>query len=527
MHFSTFPPKTGEWQALFSPKTLERGRILMGRDAVELLERNPTLLLGRVQGSEHQPYQVLLRSSGTYTCSCPSDVQPCKHVAALLFYAESHFEAGATTSENWLENLDPIQAKILLLELAQDPLVRGKLVQKAHTVHPGAWDALSAFLGVLERGDNIEYESELAEAAFEQLENLPSAEKRIQSAILIDLLENFEMEDEGYDPYDDNGAGYWEDLAGEWRSRAEGILGSALLEAGDVDGALEFLLPRVPGEPDLWPRALDVALKHPQGRQKLEAMLDSPQWDRGYRKGQNITLRRDLIRHFDGPTAYERELRAHLDTSSDYLELFNFLLEEGRKTEALDLASAGVRTFGSKGNQYSDNTVWMHVMPGDAVGQMLDTLRIERRSFEWERVAFRRTPSLELYHSFKNYPEFELAREELLRDPMLDGVLLELLLDDRDLPALERFIQKHPAPKFALKVKAHFPEACKVIFKQATLELIQQGNRTAYAQGARWAGEYLALEPGEVGQNWLRDLLEHNKRRSALLDEFKALRKLL
>ena len=161
------------------------------------------------------------------------------------------------------------------------------------------------------------------------------------------------------------------------------------------------------------------------------------------------------------------------------------------------------------------------------MGQMLDTLRIERRSFEWERVAFRRTPSLELYHSFKNYPEFELAREELLRDPMLDGVLLELLLDDRDLPALERFIQKHPTPKFALKVKAHFPEAWKVIFKRATLELVQQGNRTAYAQGARWAGEYLALEPGEVGQNWLRDLLEHNKRRSALLDEFKALRKLL
>jgi uncharacterized Zn finger protein len=53
---------------------------------VDFLERSPSHLSARVQGSEIRPYDVQVSADGDYDCSYPSDIQPCKHVAAVLLY---------------------------------------------------------------------------------------------------------------------------------------------------------------------------------------------------------------------------------------------------------------------------------------------------------------------------------------------------------------------------------------------------------------------------------------------------------
>jgi hypothetical protein len=82
-------------------------------------------------------------------------------------------------------------------------------------------------------------------------------------------------------------------------------------------------------------------------------------------------------------------------------------------------------------------------------------------------------------------------------------------------------LKKEPAPELALKVKHILPELSLEIFKQASIKEFNRGSREHYAQGASWAKEYKALENDTIFKAWLKDLLELNKRRPALLDEVK------
>jgi uncharacterized Zn finger protein len=83
------------------PGRLRRGRAYARQGAVVGLDVRPGLLVGRVQGSEHDPYEVLVRVPVVApearptrlvpsrrdlkaTCSCPDDDSPCKHAVAVL-----------------------------------------------------------------------------------------------------------------------------------------------------------------------------------------------------------------------------------------------------------------------------------------------------------------------------------------------------------------------------------------------------------------------------------------------------------
>ena len=134
MEFDDFPPgKKSDFESYFSAKTLGKAREIVNDEMLKLLERSGTHLSARVQGSEPRPYQVMIRTDGSYECSCPSEIQPCKHVAATLLYAMRAPAEETLDLTAFLQGLDAVQAKSLLLDLAEHGEVRALLqIGRAH-----------------------------------------------------------------------------------------------------------------------------------------------------------------------------------------------------------------------------------------------------------------------------------------------------------------------------------------------------------------------------------------------------------
>jgi uncharacterized Zn finger protein len=63
-------PTTADLETHFGSKTLSRTKDILAEDLAQLLERSPSHLTAKVQGSELQPYTVLINSDGDYNCSC-------------------------------------------------------------------------------------------------------------------------------------------------------------------------------------------------------------------------------------------------------------------------------------------------------------------------------------------------------------------------------------------------------------------------------------------------------------------------
>jgi uncharacterized Zn finger protein len=119
MEFPTFPPtKSRDFETFFNHKTLGRAHEIVADDMVQLLEYSNTHLTAYVQGTEPRAYTVMIRADGTATCTCPSDIQPCKHVAAVLLYVIAHPNEDSLDLTTHLQALTPIEAKSWLLELA-------------------------------------------------------------------------------------------------------------------------------------------------------------------------------------------------------------------------------------------------------------------------------------------------------------------------------------------------------------------------------------------------------------------------
>jgi len=93
-----------EIQKAFSAPVWSRGRQYWLSDAVQSVHSLPEggQWSARVQGSEHEPYLVLLRSIGEDDweshCSCPAP-SPCKHVAALWMHLHSESESESKSSD--------------------------------------------------------------------------------------------------------------------------------------------------------------------------------------------------------------------------------------------------------------------------------------------------------------------------------------------------------------------------------------------------------------------------------------------
>ena len=81
-----------DWEYLFKPHILERGRQYARQGAVANIVIKEDQIEAIVAGSEN--YKVILREEGKFTgdayCSCPyaAEGHLCKHMAAVLYVAE-------------------------------------------------------------------------------------------------------------------------------------------------------------------------------------------------------------------------------------------------------------------------------------------------------------------------------------------------------------------------------------------------------------------------------------------------------
>lgn len=530
MRFSTFPPDASQVKSLFSGKTLAKARDIIEDDLVELLEHSPTHLTAKVQGSEIEPYTTVIDSSGEYSCTCPSEIQPCKHVAAVLLYASENEAETDLDLNHYLESLNEAQAKALLLELSRQSdirpvLLKRVLLQTAKSDTPAVRKGvIKALKKILNDGKNIEHEGELGEAAFQELATLEASERSKEAWQIYELLEHYEPNDY-YDPYDESGDAYWEDRQSDWMGLAILHWGTAEAELGRAEGALEVILDLLEENHGMWEAALEVVKHTEEGVDALETWLSQQDPETSYFLEE---LQHDFMKRFANPKAYEKHLRERLERPENFWELVQFLLSQNREEEAMDMARKCVRYFIKAELKERDDfdPYWsVYRDDEDPLMLMLALLKIQEPSFEWEEAQFIFRPDLGHYRFLKKQKEFTKVRDKLLNTPMDSGLKIDLLLEDNDLERLEQFLKKRPTPQHALKLKQVFPKLCRDIFKKASLEAIGRGSRDAYKEGASWAEEYMTLEESEKFKTWLAELLETHKRRPALQDEFKNLKR--
>jgi SWIM zinc finger len=522
MEFDSFPPgKKSDFESYFSSKTLGKAREIVGDEMLKLLERSGTHLSARVQGSEPRPYQVMIRADGSYECSCPSEVQPCKHVAATLLYAMQAPDEETLDLTTFLQGLDAVQAKTLLLDLAEHGEVRALLLQRRIKTAQVAKGAIKALCKILERGKNIELEGELGEQAFAELEHLNAQERSVRATELYDLLDDYELDYSDYDDYNEDGDAYWEDRQSEWMGRAMQSWASAELELGRGEAAFKTLLSRLEHSSEMWEAVLQLAkglqeAGNTQAKDQLARWLDKHSDNERFHALKRYT--REFLQTLRSPEDYETYLRDNLETAADHLELFNHLQGQQRSADALDVAQDAVRTL--LANRKSNPWINLH----GELEQLITVLRRDRPGFEWERAAFALRPSVAQYKALKKHAEFAAVRKDILKTDMTDSLLFDLLLEDDDHATLEKLLKHQPRPELALKVSHLFAKPCAEIFRKAALEEVKQNSGEHYKQGARWADEYRKLENAAKFKVWLSDLLAVHVRRPALQDEFKKLK---
>ena len=522
MEFRIFPPtQKSDFESYFSSKTLGRAREIVGDEMLKLLERSGTHLTAKVQGSEPRPYQVMIRANGSYDCSCPSDIQPCKHVAATLLYAMKPQEEETVDLTAFLQSLDVVQAKTLLLDLAENSEVRALLLQRQIKTARVAKGAIKALCKALKRSDNIEFEGELGEQAFLELEHLQAQERSVQALELHTLLKEYEPDYGSYDPEDESGEAYWEDRRSEWMGIVMQSWASAEIELGRGDAAFKTLLSRLERNSELWETVLQIAtdlqaVGDSSAKDQLAQWLDNHSDSNDFYRLERYT--REFLQALRSPEDYETYLRDNLKTATDYVELFNHLHTQNRGVDALDLAQDAVRTLLEK----RESRPWVSAF--GELEQLITALRTSRPSFEWECAAFVWRPSLVQYKALKKHAEFAAVRKDILKTGMIDSLRFDLLLEDDDHAMLEKLLKQQPRPEHALKVAHLFEKTCADIFKKAALEEVNQGSREHYKLGARWGEEYRKLESAKKFKVWLSDLLAVNVRRPALQDEFKKLK---
>jgi hypothetical protein len=530
MHFSTFPPSASDVQALFSSKTLSKARDILEDDLVDLLESSSSHLTAKVQGSEMEPYTTIISRDGDYSCTCPSEIQPCKHVAAVLLYARENEAETDLDLNSYLESLNEIQAKALLLELANQSdiravLLKRVLLQSAKAATPAVRKGvIKALKKILDDGKNIEHEGELGEAAFRELATLDASERSKEAWQIYDLLEGYEP-NEYYDAYDESGDAYWEDRQSEWMALAMLHWGTAEAELGRAEDALEVILDLLENNHDMWQAALEVAQHTEDGVDALETWLGQQDPEKTYFLDK---LRHDFMKRFANPKALEKHLRERLERPEHYWELVQFLLGQNREKEAMDTARTGVRRFVKAELKERDDfsPYWrVYREDEDPLMLMLALLKVQEPGFEWEEAQFVFRPDLGHYRFLKKQSEFAKARDRFLKTPMESLLKIDLLLEDDDRDALETLLKKRPTPEHALKLKHLFPGLCRDIFKKTSLEMLERGSREYYKEGANWAEEYMTLEEPDKFKLWLAELLETHKRRPALQDEFKHLKR--
>jgi SWIM zinc finger len=396
MRISPFPPQNiSDFDDHFSQKTLARAQELVREETVEILECSGSNITARVQGSEFHPYDVLINFGGHYHCTCPSEVQPCKHVAAVLIQATKSDSNGFDLNAH-LQNLELAQAKTLLIDLASLPEVRPVLLKrvlvKTSSIPKGAIKALKT---ILKRSQNIEHEGDIGEAAFAELSTLPAFERSDEAWQIYELVRGYEINYAYYDPEDESGDAYWEDRQSDWEGRALQHWGTAEAELDRGEAALRTIIQKIDINSAMWNPAIEIAKRVPTGAEMLEEWLERVD-------GRSVryldTFKREFVKTFKTADEYEQHLRDHLESPNNYVELMYFLQQQNRQKDALEIAAAGVRDEISRLKRgrgditvYQRGEHWSGTQTASVneMRVMLALLQEHQPSFEWESAFFR------------------------------------------------------------------------------------------------------------------------------------------
>ena len=121
-----------EWQDVFQKRILERGEDYADNGCVDILQNTHERISAIVHGSSDYKVEIILNNGipEEMHCSCPyaEDGSHCKHMAAVLYEAESFSKGSESSHESnvttLLENASPDQLISFLKELAMnDPAV--------------------------------------------------------------------------------------------------------------------------------------------------------------------------------------------------------------------------------------------------------------------------------------------------------------------------------------------------------------------------------------------------------------------
>ncbi len=121
-----------EWQDVFQKRILERGEDYADNGSVDILQNTHERISAIVHGSSDYKVEIILNNGipEEMHCSCPyaEDGSHCKHMAAVLYEAESFSKGSESSHESnvttLLENASPDQLISFLKELAMnDPAV--------------------------------------------------------------------------------------------------------------------------------------------------------------------------------------------------------------------------------------------------------------------------------------------------------------------------------------------------------------------------------------------------------------------
>ncbi|GEM46545.1 SWIM zinc finger family protein [Deinococcus cellulosilyticus] len=511
--FSTFPPRYSDFCQAFSDKTLQKARAILHKGDLELIELSRHTIMGNVMGSEGKYYTMSVESNGRFSCTCPAEVQPCKHVAALLLVVEGYDDGDQEPElslEDHVANLDLSTAQELLLELAEIPKVRRLLMKYFRHAEPVVkrYTALDRLQEAVRAEQNIELLGSLGEEAFAELSALPPEKRAGWAWDMVLRLKTYEPDWETYDAYSEAGDAHWEDRVGDWTEILLTHWAEAQVELGQTEKALEQLEDFFENNAAAFGGLLHLAAQLPNGRAWITKRVQG-----SYREDEYMKA---IIKRMGTPEEFEALLRQNLSSPYNHHELVEFLVEQNRLPEALDHAETSVR-------EHVRRHQIQHLDPH--LQAMLELLHHHRPAFEWEKALFFYQQNLDAYRALARWPEFTEERDALLKKVWNISAKLDMLQWDQDLAGLKALLKSHPNPEHAVRLKHLLPLEVKTLLKRHIEKSLEEtSSRSIYQAAALWAREYQDLEAPEIFKPWLLALLDRYRKRPALQDEFKSLK---
>ncbi len=529
---------------LVGPTLAGRGYDYYNAGMVMSLKVRGSTITAEVAGQSVPSYTVKIRCDedevdGTCTCPYSQGVDVCKHVAAVLFewvYERAEESADSTISEaefrQGLENLSKEALISLILEAADenDALYQKLriLIERTEPTGEKSWiREMKADIQRICASDPYEqwYETDIGNELETLLEPLENADITDQLEIYIYTLEQVNQIEEGYET---------DNLV----VRLDGIYAKMGTLLGNSGLSLEQKRKYLDSLIDIY---FDLDWSDSELGDAIIKACSSPE-DFSYVIGKlqdddddfdaKAELLAKLYLQSGQEDAYLEIRRQNLNSDLDYLELAEFYQSRGQIPEAIEVAENGLDRLTHKAALYPFLEE-QYETSGDV--QNLQRILIAQ---------FKEFPSLELYRRLKRVSESagtweaDLKRELLAPLEQSGGygselLLAEIYVADGDYGKALAFSRRSdigvaPLTHIAEGISQVYPEEAIAIYKRLINGYLAVNGRERYRAAAQLAAGmkqvYLDVLGDEAAwNNYIRGIRFDNRRRPALIDEFKGL----